>query len=141
MLIHGGRRSCHLLSNFQHYSYQIREFFWFRLISRKFISDSTPIFRFILTGVSSWGIGCGEEGVPGVYTSIKSNLCFIDWATKCKHGRKYNNFYNYREDCKNWFDELIDNMRRRKQGELAKKALAFKNESCISLIDLISIRT
>ena len=70
--------------------------------------------------------------MPGVYTSIKSNLCFIDWATKCKHGRKYNNFYNYREDCKNWFDELIDNMRRRKQGELAKKALAFKNESCIS---------
>ena len=102
------------------------------LIQAESISNCTLIFRFILTGVSSWGIGCGEEGVPGVYTSIKSNLCFIDWATKCKHGRKYNNFYNYREDCKNWFDELIDNMRRRKQGELAKKALAFKNESCIS---------
>ena len=40
-------------------------------------------------GVTAWGIGCGEENVPGVYASLTESVCFIDWITKCKHGDKY----------------------------------------------------
>ena len=40
-------------------------------------------------GITAWGIGCGEENVPGVYASLTESVCFIDWVTKCKHGDKY----------------------------------------------------
>merc|ERR1711911_22633 len=32
--------------------------------------------RFVLLGVTSWGIECGAEGKPGLYTKVSS---FIDW--------------------------------------------------------------
>ena len=46
------------------------------------------IFK-IQAGITAWGIGCGEENVPGVYASLTESVCFIDWVTKCKHGDKY----------------------------------------------------
>ena len=45
--------------------------------------------KYILTGIISWGIKCGQKGVPGVYASVKEALCFIDFATRCVHGNKY----------------------------------------------------
>ena len=86
----------------------------------------------MLTGIISWGIDCGKEGVPGVYASVQKALCFIDYATKCKHGEKYTNFYDYKEDCSNWIDETIDDLSK-KGGPIAKsffeKAQALK-DSC-----------
>ena len=43
-------------------------------------------------GITSWGIGCGQSGVPGAYASISSNLCFIDWAIKCKEQSVYQDY-------------------------------------------------
>ncbi len=42
--------------------------------------------RYVQAGIVSWGIGCGEAGVPGVYASVSKALCFIDWATRCVEG-------------------------------------------------------
>jgi secreted trypsin-like serine protease len=32
--------------------------------------------RYVLAGVTSWGIGCGQKDVPGVYAKVTS---FLDW--------------------------------------------------------------
>ena len=29
-------------------------------------------------GIVSWGIGCGEEGVPAVYANVAHVVCWID---------------------------------------------------------------
>lgn len=33
-------------------------------------------YRFYLIGIVSWGIGCGENGTPGVYVKVSE---FINW--------------------------------------------------------------
>ena len=77
----------------------------------------------MLTGIISWGIGCGTAGVPGVYASVQKALCFIDYATKCKHGDKYTKFYDYKEDCSSWIDDEIDELSK-KQGKIPESFLA-----------------
>ena len=68
-------------------------------------------FRFVLAGIVSWGIGCYKKDVTGVYSSVRKALCFIDLDTKCKHGLKYINHYDYRNDCDGWIDTLIDELK------------------------------
>ena len=54
----------------------------------------------------SWGLKCGKKDVPGVYADVTLGLCFIDYATKCVHGKKYQQFYDYAQ-CNNWLEDLI----------------------------------
>ena len=35
-------------------------------------------------GIVAWGIGCGQEGVPGAYTDVAAQVCWIDWAMSCQ---------------------------------------------------------
>ena len=59
-----------------------------------------------MAGIVSWGLECGKKDVPGVYADITEGLCFIDYATKCIHGKKYQQFYDYPQ-CTNWLEDLI----------------------------------
>ena len=64
------------------------------------------LHRYVLAGIVSWGLECGKKDVPGVYADITEGLCFIDYATKCIHGKKYQQFYDYPQ-CTNWLEDLI----------------------------------
>ena len=74
---------------------------------------------------------CGKNRVPEIYASVKNTLCFINYATNCKHGKKYTNLYDYGEYCSNWINEEIEDMRRRGLEKMAQKASLLK-ENCIS---------
>ena len=68
-------------------------------------------FRFTLVGLVAWGIGCGQKDVPGAYAAIPDQLCFINWATKCKHGNLYNAYYDYSSTCgDDWIDKEISRL-------------------------------
>ena len=36
------------------------------------------LLLFDQAGIVSWGIGCGEEGVPAVYANVGHVVCWID---------------------------------------------------------------
>ena len=78
---------------------------------------------------------CGKIRVPEIYASVQNALCFINYATYCKHGKKYANHYDYGEYCSNWINEEIEEMRRRGQEKMAQKASLLK-ETCIKEGDL-----
>lgn len=34
--------------------------------------------KYVQVGIVSWGIGCGDENVPGVYSSLQANIQWIN---------------------------------------------------------------
>jgi len=51
-------------------------------------------------GVVAWGIGCGEENVPGVYTDVSEQVCWIDWTMACELKDKH--VLKYGQECNTW---------------------------------------
>jgi len=56
--------------------------------------------RFVQVGIVAWGIGCGEENVPGVYTAVAEQVCWIDWAMRCYLGEAYT--LQFGHQCQAW---------------------------------------
>eukprot|EP00095_Tigriopus_kingsejongensis_P009827 maker-scaffold21_size687808-snap-gene-0.11 protein:Tk09827 transcript:maker-scaffold21_size687808-snap-gene-0.11-mRNA-1 annotation:"GI19467" len=64
-------------------------------------------------GVVAWGIGCGEEGVPGAYGSVPHGLCWIDWALSCNydgHGDQ-SSYFGFGRECQSWMSKRLKNKR------------------------------
>ena len=80
---------------------------------------------YTLAGVVVGGIGCGSD-IPGAYASIEYNLCFIHWATKCKDGARYSDYY-WESACDDWMNELKPTLKRSREKEAAKVL----EDSCI----------
>ena len=41
---------------------------------------------YVQAGIVAWGIGCGEDNIPGVYASVPEGVCWIDLAMSCQSG-------------------------------------------------------
>ena len=44
------------------------------------------IMNILQAGIVAWGIGCGEDNIPGVYASVPEGVCWIDLAMSCQSG-------------------------------------------------------
>ena len=71
--------------------------------------DSVPIY--VQAGIVGWGVGCGQEGVPGVYTDVSEMMCYVDWATRCVRGADYD-AYGENGCGKNWARKQRNQVRR-----------------------------
>jgi len=65
-------------------------------------------------GIVAWGIGCGEQGIPGVYASVSEAVCWIDYAMTCYYGDNDLNSYwsNEYSTCGVWFENKLKNLPR-----------------------------
>merc|ERR1712173_542614 len=65
----------------------------------------------IQAGIVAWGVGCGEDGTPGVYAEVSQATCWIDQAITCHYGsfnNNYNSFLGYTSNvCQVWLQDKI----------------------------------
>merc|ERR1712029_596317 len=57
---------------------------------------------YVQAGIVAWGIGCGEQGTPGVYADVSKATCWIDQAITCHYSAStgnYNSFMGYTSMC------------------------------------------
>merc|ERR1712107_735980 len=77
-------------------------------------------------GIVAWGIGCGEEGVPGVYAAVSEAVCWIDYAMTCYYGQGSGDYTSYwshtQAQCGTWFQNKFDELSKKAEaaGRLAK---------------------
>ena len=68
----------------------------------------------------AWGIGCGEDGTPGVYASVSKAACWIDYAMSCHYGDisgDYSSYNGYTSDvCQEWMDTKIADLEKKRDG-------------------------
>ena len=59
----------------------------------------------------AWGIGCGEDNVPGVYASVSEGVCWIDLAMSCQAGYWGLPAPSYwglsASSCQTWLDQRL----------------------------------
>jgi len=69
---------------------------------------------YVQTGIVAWGIGCGENGTPGVYADVSKASCWIDSVVSCHYGNNggtYDTFYGYSTDvCQTWMDNKLSDL-------------------------------
>merc|ERR1711879_909330 len=72
---------------------------------------------YVQAGVVAWGIGCGEDGTPGVYASVSKASCWIDYAMSCQQGDitgDYSSYHGYQ--CQQWMDSKIAELESKRDG-------------------------
>merc|ERR1719192_596641 len=66
---------------------------------------------YVQAGIVAWGIGCGENNVPGVYADVSKATCWIDQQLTCHYGAQtgdYNSYFGYTSNvCGAWHSNKI----------------------------------
>ena len=68
-------------------------------------------FTYVQVGIVAWGIGCGENNLPGLYADVAKAVCWIDYAMSCFYGQTSGDFSSYwgysAQQCQTWMDGQI----------------------------------
>lgn len=80
--------------------------------------------RYVQVGITSWGVGCGDENVPGAYAFVRSGICFIRWTAHCLSAGQVEDFIELGV-CKDY----LDLERNRFQSELENVETAFQKSA------------
>merc|ERR1719297_164535 len=86
-------------------------------------SQSDPN-TYIQAGIVAWGIGCGEDGTPGVYADVSQASCWIDQAVSCYYGGLVNepsenfpSYFGYTSDqCQVWLENKVYELEEKRDG-------------------------
>jgi hypothetical protein len=104
-------------------------------------SQSDPN-TYIQAGIVAWGIGCGEDGTPGVYADVSQASCWIDQAVSCYYGGLVNepsenfpSYFGYTSDqCQVWLENKVYTLENKRDaaGKFGKifQAIIDKYTSC-----------
>jgi secreted trypsin-like serine protease len=69
---------------------------------------------YIQAGIVAWGIGCGEQGVPGVYADVAQSVCWIDYIMSghgqgLAQGDFVSSYWGYgAETCGQWMEDKLN---------------------------------
>jgi len=73
---------------------------------------------YIQAGIVAWGIGCGEDGTPGVYADVSQASCWIDSVISCYYGAaegSFPSYFGYTSDvCQVWLETKIFDLENKK---------------------------
>jgi len=72
----------------------------------------------------AWGIGCGEDGTPGVYADVSQASCWIDQAVSCYYGgqvsepsENFPSYFGYTSDqCQVWLETKVQDLENKRDG-------------------------
>merc|ERR1712165_52218 len=81
-------------------------------------------YTYVQAGIVAWGIGCGEDGTPGVYADVSQAVCWIDQAVSCYYGglgtEPYDNFPSYfgytSDQCQVWLENKVYELENKRDG-------------------------
>jgi len=66
---------------------------------------------YVQAGVVAWGVGCGEDGTPGVYAAVSQAVCWIDYVMSWHYGAQSNDYSSYwgfsHSTCGNWMNNKV----------------------------------
>merc|ERR1712119_178468 len=79
---------------------------------------------YIQAGIVAWGIGCGEDGTPGVYADVSQAACWIDQAVSCYYGglvtepqENFPSYFGYTSDqCQVWLENKVYELENKRDG-------------------------
>jgi len=81
---------------------------------------------YVQAGIVAWGVGCGEDGTPGVYASVSKAVCWIDYVMSCYYGQAsgdYSSYWGYTTNiCQDWMNNKLNDLYSQQTNAPAKVA-------------------
>jgi len=86
--------------------------------------SKTDINSYVQAGIVAWGIGCGENGTPGVYASVSEAVCWIDYSMSLYYGalsqpNDYSSYWGLDQglnNCYTWMQNKLAELKIKSDG-------------------------
>jgi hypothetical protein len=83
---------------------------------------------YVQAGVVAWGIGCGEDGTPGVYADVSKAVCWMDYAVSCYYGLS-TSYWGFSSDaCGTWREGKVAELKKKVEDVKGRAGKIFQNQ-------------